>query len=83
MRVIWLPVIGLVLPLYAVAGEPTQTSWATEICQHFRRGEGRYWIVIRPIFKNRFSLIPGMKLAITDENQQVSNLAQWLEENCW
>jgi hypothetical protein len=39
--------------------------------------------VTRPIFGNRFFLIPGMKLAVTDENQRVANLAQWLHENCF
>lgn len=84
MRMIWPSVIGIVLSLYTATAEPAQTSWVIEICHHFRRGEDRYyWIVIRPIFGNRFWLIPGMKLAVTDENQRTANLAQWLQENCW
>lgn len=77
-------VIGLVMPLYAVAAEPSKTLWAAEICQHFRSNEdGTSWTVIRPIFDNRFSLIPGMRLAVTDQSQQVAGMAQWVFENCW
>ncbi len=83
MRVIWPSVIGLVMPLYAVAAEPAQTSWATEICQHFRRNEDWSWAVTRPFFKNRFSLMPGMTVRLTDKSQPVSGLAQWLKDTCW